>query len=410
MQFLRVIPRAALAGAIIALLAAPIPASAQVGKFLKDRAKKAAIDKAAKAIAPKPSVKDSVSRDSVGRDSVAGDSVARDTTAAAGKPVAGPATLWVNYDFVPGERVILYTDYSDDVVGNFPQRLEFLRGNMEVAERAGVRMIRATNSSAFTIPLPEVLPQRFTIEIDFVNRQSLDGNAFELQGGAVPTNDRKTSTIRWGSNGVSMDGGGGGEVPMENNEANRVRYRGKPGQLRILGDGKYIKVFLDEQRVVNVPNANFERSKALSLVIDARSQENSAFVGRIRVAESRKSIYDDLTAKGRVSTQGILFSTGSDKLQPESAPTLKEIAGMLKAHPELRLSIEGHTDNVGPTEANLDLSGRRAAVVKGALVSDYLIDAARLESQGFGDAKPVAKNTTPEGRQNNRRVELVKLP
>ena len=141
--------------------------------------------------------------------------------------------------------------------------------------------------------------------------------------------------------------GGGGEVRLSNNEANRLRYTGKPAQLRILGDGKYIKVYLDEKRIANVPNANFARTNVLHLVIDARSENNAAYVSRIRVAESRKSLYDDIAANGHAATQGLLFDTGSDRLRPESTPTLKTIAAMLQEHPELKLRIEGHTDNVG---------------------------------------------------------------
>jgi len=327
--------------------------------------------------------------------------------AAASAPPA--ASLWVNYDFVPGERVIFYSDFTDDQAGNFPERLQFVEGNMEVAELGGRRTLRATSQSKLTIPLPEVLPQRFTIEIDVINRPSLDGADFHLRGSVGRVDDAGTSIIGWGSDGVALRGGGGGEVKLDNNEANRLRYRGKPAQLRILGDGKYIKVYLDEKRLANVPNANFERSKVLHLIIDARSDENPAYIGRIRVAESRKSLYDDLAANGHVATQGLLFDTGSDRLRPESTPTLKQIAAMLEQHPELRLRIEGHTDNVGAKEANRTLSDKRAAAVKAMLVGSYQVNAGRLESKGLGDTKPAGTNATPEGRSNNRRVELVKM-
>ncbi len=82
---------------------------------------------------------------------------------------------------------------------------------------------------------------------------------------------------------------------------------------------------------------------------------------------------------------------------------------MLKDHPELKISIEGHTDSVGDDAANQDLSKRRAASVKAYLMEKYSIEDARLQSQGFGESKPVDSNDTPEGRQNNRRVELIKL-
>ena len=176
-----------------------------------------------------------------------------------------------------------------------------------------------------------------------------------------------------------------------------------------MGDGTYIKVYVDEKRFVNIPNANFARTNALNLWLDARGDDNPIYVRSIRIAESGKSIYDELAAKGRVTTQGILFDTGSDRIKPESTPTLKDIGAMLVAHPELKLSVEGHTDNVGDAAANLKLSEARAAAVKAALVKDYGVDAARLTSKGFGSTKPLSPNTTAEGRQTNRRVELVKV-
>ena len=82
---------------------------------------------------------------------------------------------------------------------------------------------------------------------------------------------------------------------------------------------------------------------------------------------------------------------------------------MLEDHPDLRISIEGHTDSDGDDASNLDLSERRAASVKGFLIANYGIDASRLESVGLGETVPVADNSTPDGKQQNRRVELVKL-
>ena len=401
------------------LLGAPQPASAQFGKRLKDAVKQKAEDKAVeKATTKEGEAIDGATGDApaaapqkTGAASETGAADAPAGGAATAAPAAGDAApkLWLNYDFVPGDRVLFYTDYSEDQVGNFPERLEFQSGNMEVAELNGQRYIRASSRSIFAIPLPEVLPERFTIEIDVINISSGDGAAFHLSGGPKPVFDLASTVVEWGTDGVGVIGGGGGERPMTNDDANRTRYRGKPAQLKILGDGKYLKVFLDERRLANVPNANFARAKALTLVVDARDQDVPAYIGQIRVAASRKSIYDDLAAKGRVTTQGILFATGSEQVRPESGATLKEIAGMLKQHPELRLRIEGHTDNVGKKDANLALSERRAAAVKQVLEEDFQIDPARLESQGFGDTQPAAKNDTPEGRQNNRRVELVRL-
>ncbi|HKG32689.1 MAG TPA: OmpA family protein [Gemmatimonadales bacterium] len=104
----------------------------------------------------------------------------------------------------------------------------------------------------------------------------------------------------------------------------------------------------------------------------------------------------------------MFFDTGSDRIRPESTPTLKEIGTMLKEHPELKLVIEGHTDDVGKPDANQGLSEKRANAVRQYLVDTYQIEGARLQAKGLGQTKPVGSNETPEGRQNNRRVELVK--
>lgn len=82
---------------------------------------------------------------------------------------------------------------------------------------------------------------------------------------------------------------------------------------------------------------------------------------------------------------------------------------MLREHAELRLSIEGHTDSDGIEGYNQDLSERRAAAVKHFLVDRHGIDEARLQTTGFGESRPVADDSTAEGKEQNRRVELVKL-
>jgi outer membrane protein OmpA-like peptidoglycan-associated protein len=105
----------------------------------------------------------------------------------------------------------------------------------------------------------------------------------------------------------------------------------------------------------------------------------------------------------------IHFDTGKWDVTPQAQPIVGEIVTLLKQNPALRLSIEGHTDNVGTPAANKVLSANRAGSVMAA-ISAQGIAAARLTSAGFGDTKPVADNRSEEGRARNRRVELVKQP
>ncbi len=116
----------------------------------------------------------------------------------------------------------------------------------------------------------------------------------------------------------------------------------------------------------------------------------------------------ELADNGRAQVYGIYFDFASDQLRPESAEVLKQIANVLRDHPDWKLSVEGHTDNIGGDDFNMDLSRRRAESVKAALVREYQIAPDRLTTAGFGATLPVAANDTMEGRARNRRVELVR--
>ena len=117
-----------------------------------------------------------------------------------------------------------------------------------------------------------------------------------------------------------------------------------------------------------------------------------------------------LLETGRVDVYDIYFDFNSDRIREESAPTLKEIADVLRRHPDWNLAIEGHTDSIGSGAANLDLSQRRAGSVKAALVTSFSIGADRLTTSGYGEARPRDRNDTLDGRARNRRVELVRSP
>jgi outer membrane protein OmpA-like peptidoglycan-associated protein len=119
-------------------------------------------------------------------------------------------------------------------------------------------------------------------------------------------------------------------------------------------------------------------------------------------------IEQQLKEKKKVDIYGIYFDFASDRLKPESTPVLDEIAGVLKDNPDWKLTVNGHTDNVGGDAYNLDLSKRRAAAVKQALVTRYQVAPDRLSTDGFGATRPVDTNDTLAGRARNRRVELIR--
>jgi outer membrane protein OmpA-like peptidoglycan-associated protein len=123
---------------------------------------------------------------------------------------------------------------------------------------------------------------------------------------------------------------------------------------------------------------------------------------------SATTLADSLDRDGRVDLQGVYFDTGRAVLRSESHAAIAEIALLMNARPAIRLAVVGHTDNTGQFAANIRLSEARASAVRDALVTRYGIGASRLAALGKGSAEPIASNDTPEGRAQNRRVELVR--
>lgn len=327
--------------------------------------------------------------------------------AVAGTTAERPGTgAWTNYDFVPGERPLFYDDFSRDAVGDFPRRFELVAGNWDVVEWRGARYLRATANGSIRIPLPETLPDRFTIEFPASVQH---GNAYvRVSTAGVYQGDRSYAgslpSLEFSQAGLRAHKQG----PVTMSRRQPGTDRDALVTVRLMGDGAHLKMYVNEQRVANAPNAVFARTDAIVISVSSASDARPVMIGPVRIAAGGRDLYDALSRDGRVATQGILFAVNSDVIRPESTPTLEEIGAMLTKNVALRLTIEGHTDADGDDALNLDLSKRRAAAVKAFLVATYGVDAGRLETEGFGETRPVASNTSPEGRQQNRRVELVR--
>jgi len=126
-----------------------------------------------------------------------------------------------------------------------------------------------------------------------------------------------------------------------------------------------------------------------------------------RVApKAATAIEKQIVEKGRV-TLNVQFDTNKAVVKPAYEKDIRDLADAMTAHPELKIMIEGHTDNVGALKYNMNLSQKRAEAVKNVLVKKYKIDPARLTAKGFGETKPIADNKTKAGRQENRRVEAA---
>jgi outer membrane protein OmpA-like peptidoglycan-associated protein len=409
----------------------PTPAEAQFGGLI-DRARRAVVDEVgdeiertlregvrcvvgdtacvegARADGKTPVMTDAsgeVLTDSDGRPITDPANVPPGVAAAAAAPAGGaPGTgVWVNYDFVPGDIVMFYDDYQDGRVGDFPRRFELIEGNWEVVESQESRYIRATSGGAIAVPLPATLPERFTLE--FPASVSHGNASIRLSTSPIREYAGSTPTLGYAEGGLRP----------EKNQGPRTMTTRRPDAngdalvtFRVMADGDYMKMYLDDHRVANAPNAVFPRTDKVYVTVSSAADANPILIGSMRIAAGGLDLYDRLERDGRVATHGILFATDSDVIRPESTPTLTEIGTMLTSYPDMRLTIEGHTDSQGDEAHNQDLSNRRAAAVKAYLAERHQVDAGRLATVGMGEGQPVADNGSPEGRAQNRRVELVR--
>ena len=351
--------------------------------------------------------------------------------APAGKPQAAPSAagpmneeVYGKYDFVPGDKLIFFDDFSDTDVGEFPVKWHLLGpkdpGNnaVEVVEYQGQRFLRARPGGAegnqpgatqyLRLAHHGDLPARFTIEFDAVlgHAQTPDyPNRYLVY---LLSNDEEWLVSE--GVGVGVLAFSGTEGRSVNTQTSLAMLDGKVHHVAISVNGSFVKAYVDHQRVVNDPDAIVRpiRRVGLCLAAGGRIANERVMMTNFRLAEGGKDLKAALNTDGRIISHGILFDTGSDRIKGESLPTLKLILGLLQGDPKLRFSVEGHTDDQGGKAVNQPLSERRAAAVM-AWLAGKGIAADRLAAKGHGDGKPLDKNNSAEGRANNRRVEFVKF-
>ena len=303
-------------------------------------------------------------------------------------------------DFVPGEKVFFYDDYTDMAKGAAPPHWK-VRGGAAKLNPAG-RLVMTDRLSLY--PNINTLPKNFTVETDFVPKDASGGHlgwVFENQDSTFQWSaqfqfdtDEIFVTLNVNDEGWSKLGEG------------RVKIQyGKLTRLAVWYQDARVRIYVNDQRAVDL---NQMELKPWSRTYLDFTSDSPVELGAVRIAESMPDISQVLLSTGKYVSHAIQFDIGSDRLRPESINVIKEVAAALQKQTELKLRIEGHTDSTGDAASNLDLSKRRAESVKGALIK-LGISADRLTTDGLGQTKPMASNDTPQGRAENRRVEFVKL-
>lgn len=325
------------------------------------------------------------------------------------------------YDFIPGEKVVLYDDFSQDNVGDFPA-LWNTNGSAEVmtTNLFPGKWLKITSDRCAVSPYDPIdLPDNYTIEFDVIPQKSQGGNA-KFQFGIISTTKPKDLSY-----GLAIPGENG--IRFSFDYDTKIYYKtwfkddaipdmsGMKDGLKFPPDKKYrvsiwvqkerVRLYFEEQKVYDLPRALAKGIKYNMI----RFENGTPMISNLRVAVGTPDTRSKLLTEGKLVTYGIYFDVNKDIVKPESYGTLKSIADVLTENPDVRVKIVGHTDADGADAANLDLSKRRGESVKKSLVNDFSIDASRIETDGKGETQPVAANDSPSNKALNRRVEIIKL-
>ena len=391
----------------LALLLLATPGHAGFGDALKKMKEKAGkksqeeIDKAVKVVESPDAKKDSTAATPASTGAAPAAAAPAATADAGATKVAAVST---KFDYVPGDKVILLDDFTQDELGEFPVRFKAVIGNFEVAESAGERWLRCMSpDGTVRLRLPEAptLPEYWTLEFDFFGTEPMEG-ALSVKGMSKDESTVWETTWPMGTSVTFRNLDFYSTTPLAGAKGPEGRHH-----VMIMARQAGLKVYMDRERMVNAPEITSRTGPVMALDIRLWAS-TQPMITNVRYAEGCKPA-QDLLATGKLVTYGIHFATGSDVVLADSAPILRQVATWMQAHPTAKLSIVGHTDNVGGATSNLDLSKRRAASVARVLTEQFSIAADRLTPEGRGDTQAVASNDKPEGRAMNRRVEFAKL-
>lgn len=342
---------------------------------------------------------------------------------------AQPATMktYSKYDFVPGERIIVFEDFMQDKVGDFPDKWNTnSAGEVVTIEGKTGHWFKITQKGIFLPEFIDSLPENFTLEYDVVCDQLV--GSWGLRTAFVEMADRNKLDY-WQSeaknyiefhilpggdgNGVSEAGRktAGAQQATNSNPTKQFSDVTKPVHVAIWRQKERMRLYLNEEKAWDIPKAVSPDAKLNTLLfwIQLIDGDHHFLLSNLRLATGAPDTRNKILKESKWVTHGILFDVNSDKIKPESYGTLKEMADIMKEFTDLKVKIIGHTDADGNDAANLDLSKRRAAAVKASLAKDFGIDESRMETDGKGESEPIDKNDTPAGKANNRRVEFIKL-
>lgn len=345
----------------------------------------------------------------------------------------GKLTYTSKYDFVPGEKIMALESFDNTDIGDFPTRwnTNATAEVVTISDREG-KWLKISKEGVFHPEFITNLPDNFTLEFDLGVNDDWAGTHFTVNFANLNKPQEFTDYyhyVNWRGNyavhmqlrpgnprisaGSRLVAGSTGNHVVNND----VEFKNWDNStqnfvhISMWRQGPRLRVYANGEKIWDIPRAFDATSKfnAVTFAMQGSFKPEDYFLlGNVRLAVGAPDTRNKLITEGKFVSRGILFDVNSDKIKPESYGALKDIAKVLKENSDVKVKIVGHTDGDGDDKANLSLSSRRAAAVKAMLVSDFGVNADNLTTEGKGESQPVDKNTTAEGKANNRRVEFIK--
>ncbi|HYE55488.1 MAG TPA: OmpA family protein [Chitinophagaceae bacterium] len=348
-----------------------------------------------------------------------------------------PSLFTSKYDFVPGEKVLVYEDFSRASLGDFPSgwNTDAAAEVVTVTNKEG-KWLKIAKQGTYYPEIIKEIPDNMTLEfyvqagVAKNNPSPLYVNIGNLSSAAAFTNHTRNIIWGGGQHGLQLQFVPGTQANAKTasslvmagkavnaDVSNKTTFKTwdnvstPTAHVALWRQATRLRVYVNGEKVWDLPRAFEPGSKynAITFTIPRNIKDEYYLLSNVRMAVGAPDTRNKLLTEGKFVTHGILFDSGSDKIKPESYGVLKEIAGVLNENPSVRVKVVGHTDSDGDDQSNLLLSQRRAAAVKTALADHFGVKVENLETEGKGESEPADKANTPEAKAANRRVVFVKL-
>jgi outer membrane protein OmpA-like peptidoglycan-associated protein len=342
------------------------------------------------------------------------------------KPVVKPddkpkLESYSEYDFIPGDQILFFEDFSQDAVGDFPA-LWTSNGGGEVKtlNLASGKWLHMNGDDAVYCYMNKInFPENFIVEFDIIpDAEYTHGYQLTIYNDRVDDAREMNDDLYPGSEGVNINfkydgwstlGYRDDQDWLEASSEKNMVIKEQVNHVIIWVQKRRVRIYHAGQKVLDAPTNLYTGTKFNRIRFSGWDRAAYPYISNLKITTASPDMRSKLLTEGKLVSYGIYFDSGKDVVKPESYGSVKEIAAVLTENPAVKIMIVGHTDSDGDDAMNLDLSKRRAASVKNYLVKEFGISADRITTDGKGESVPLMPNSSTENKAKNRRVEFIKL-